>query len=166
MQYGYDGCSTPNCRSILTQLMIVYCVCTIVTPGVHYRNGHSNLGGAGIEWTPTNQQLSCRGQSGWRVHVVHSQCGKGSYTYDCIYTVLMHHNNWGWSNCHYDVSICWHCVWCCLWQLSRKSYTLKSLREGQEYELRVSAENAVGQGAYSQSIFHKYCKKNFCLLIF
>ena len=50
-------------------------------------------------------------------------------------------------------------------QVTRKSYTVKKLREGQEYEFRVTAENDVGQSAPSQSVFSKYGSSNslFCI---
>ena len=50
-------------------------------------------------------------------------------------------------------------------KVTRKSYTVKKLREGQEYEFRVTAENDVGQSAPSQSVFSKYGSSNslFCI---
>ena len=41
-------------------------------------------------------------------------------------------------------------------KITRKSFTVKNLREGQEYELRVTAENALGQSPPSDSVYSKY----------
>ena len=59
-------------------------------------------------------------------------------------------------NCHYHRRF----------KVTRKSYTVKKLREGQEYEFRVTAENDVGQSAPSQSVFSKYGISNSLFYFF